>query len=470
MNARLSLLCTALVFTACTVGQNYQAPALNLPDAYRHIEGWKIAQPANELEQGAWWQLYRDEYLDALIEQMQAGNQSLAASEARYRGARALVQGSRARLLPELRQGAEKTRSGNASAVNNSYNLSTSASWELDLWGKLRRQLESDKASLEASNADLAAAHLSLAAELTQNYLQLRVLDEQKRLLSRSVAAYRRSLKLTENQYQAGIVPKSDVSQALAQLKSTEAQAIDLEYRRAVLEHAIAVLLGVPPSDVAIDEVAELPHLPVIPPALPSALLERRPDIAAAQRRVIAANASIGVEQAAWYPDLTLSASGGWRSGSFDQWVNAPNRLWSLGSAFAMPLFDGGRIRARVAQAEATYEQTVADYRQSVLQALREVEDALVELAVLEREYQVQQEALAAAQESLRLIENQYRAGTVDYNSVINVQTSALSSERSLLELKNSRLAASTALLKALGGGWQQSLLQQQPPMQPVNR
>jgi len=215
-----------------------------------------------------------------------------------------------------------------------------------------------------------------------------------------------------------------------------------------------------------VDEVAELPHLPVIPPELPSALLERRPDIAAAERRVIAANASIGVEQAAWYPDLTLSASGGWRSGSFDQWVSAPNRLWSLGSAFAMPLFDGGRIRSRVAQAEAAYEQTVADYRQSVLQAFREVEDALVQLAVLEREYAVQQEALAAAQESLRLIENQYRAGTVDYNSVINVQTSALSSERSLLELKNSQLSASTALLKALGGGWQQNLLQQEPSMQ----
>jgi len=470
MNARLFLPCAALVLTACTVGPNYQAPALKLADAYRHIEGWKTAQPADEIEPGAWWQLYRDPYLDALIERMQAGNQSLAASEARYRGARALVQGSRARLLPQLRQGADQTRSGNQGAVNNSYNLSTSASWEIDLWGKLRRQLESDKASLDASAADLAAVHLSLAAELAENYLQLRVLDEQKRLLTRSVEAYRRSLKLTENQYRAGIVPKSDVSQALAQLKSTEAQSIDLEYRRALLEHAIAVLLGVPPSDFAIDEVAQLPHLPAIPPELPSALLERRPDIAAAQRRVIAANASIGVEQAAWYPDLTLSASGGWRSGTFDQWVSAPNRLWSLGSAFAMPLFDGGRIRSRVAQAEAAYEQTVADYRQSVLQALREVEDALVGLAVLEREYQVQQEALAAAEESLRLIENQYRFGTVDYNSVISVQTSALSSERSLLELKNSQLAASLALLKALGGGWQQSLLQQEPSMQPVNR
>jgi len=466
MNARLSLLYAALLLSACTIGPDYQPPTLEVPAAYRHIEGWKTAQPADAFEQGAWWQLYRDETLSALIEQMQAGNQSLAASEARYRQARALVQGSRARLLPELRQGADKIRSGNASAVNNSYNLTTSASWELDLWGKLRRQVEGDKASLDASAADLAAARLSLAAELTQNYLQLRVLDEQKRLLSRSVAAYRRSLQLTENQYQAGIVPKSDVSQALTQLKSTEAQSIDLEYRRAQLEHAIAVLLGVPPVGFAIDEVAELPHLPVIPPELPSTLLERRPDIAAAERRVIAANTSIGVEQAAWYPDLTLSASGGWRSGSFDQWVSAPNRLWSLGSAFAMPLFDGGRIRSRVAQAEAAYEQTVADYRQSVLQAFREVEDALVELAVLEREYSVQQEALAAAQESLRLIENQYRAGTVDYNSVINVQTSALSSERSLLELKNSQLTASTALLKALGGGWQQNLLQQEPTMQ----
>jgi len=466
MNARLSLLCATLLFSACTVGPDYQSPTLEVPAAYRHIEGWKTAEPADEFEQGAWWQLYRDETLSALIERMQAGNQSLAASEARYRAARALVQGSRARLLPQLRQGADRTRSGNRNGADNSYNLSSSASWELDLWGKLRRQVQSDQASLNASAADLAAASLSLAAELTQNYLQLRVLDEQKRLLVRSVEAYRRSLKLTENQYQAGIVPKSDVSQALAQLKSTEAQSIDLEYRRALLEHAIAVLIGVTPADFVIDEVETLPHLPTIPAALPSALLERRPDIAAAERRVMAANASIGVEQAAWYPDLTLSASGGWRSGSFDQWVSAPNRLWSLGSAFAMPLFDGGRIRSRVAQAEAAYEQTVADYRQTVLQSFREVEDALVQLAVLEREYDVQQQALAAAQESLRLIENQYRFGTVDYNSVINVQTSALSSERSLLELKNSQLAASTALLKALGGGWQQSLLQQEPLMQ----
>jgi len=469
MNARLSLLCAALFLTACTVGPDYQPPTLSVPAAYRQIEGWKIAEPADDVAQGKWWQHYQDETLNRLIEQMQAGNQSLAASEARYRQARALLQGSRARLLPELRQGADKTRSGNSNSVGNSYDLSTRLSWELDLWGKLQRQVESDQASLEASQADLAAAQLSLAAELTQNYLQLRVLDEQKRLLTRSVEAYRRSLKLTENQYQAGIVPKSDVSQALAQLKSTEAQAIDLKYRRAQLEHAIAVLVGVAPANFVIAEVKQLPSVPKTPAALPSALLERRPDIASAQRRTIAANASIGVEQAAWYPDLTLSASGGWRSDSFRTWVDAPNRLWSLGSAFAMPLFDGGRIRSRVKQAEAAYEQTVADYRQSVLQAFREVEDALVALAVLEREYDVQQQALAAAQESLRLIDNQYRAGTVDYNSVINVQTSALSSERSLLELKSSQLSASTALLKALGGGWEQSLLQQEPPMQSLN-
>jgi len=467
MNARLLLLCAVLLLPACTVGPDYRKPLLKVPAGFRQMQGWKTAQPADLPGQGNWWQLYRDDRLDALIQQMQAGNQSLAASEARYRQARALVQGSRARLLPELRQSADKTRSGNADSTSNSYNLSTNASWEIDLWGKLRRQLQSDTASLEASSADLAAARLSLAAELTQNYLQLRVLDEQKRLLERSVAAYRRSLNLTENQYRAGIVPKSDVSQALTQLKNTEAQSIDLQYRRAQLEHAIAVLLGVPPADFSLDESPEIPALPLIPQALPSALLERRPDIAAAERRVFAANASIGVEQAAWYPDLTLSAAGGWRSGSFDPWLNAPNRFWSLGSAFAMPMFDGGRIRSRVARAEALYEQTVADYRQTVLQAFREVEDALVQLAVLEREYEVQQQALDAAQESLRLIENQYRAGTVDYNAVINVQTSALSSERSLLELKNNQLAASLALLKALGGDFEQEQLEQEPPMQP---
>ena len=296
-----------------------------------------------------------------------------------------------------------------------------------------------------------------------QNYLQLRVLDDQQRLLDATVAAYARSLKLTENQYNAGIVPKSDVSQALTQLKSTQAQAIDLKWQRAQLEHAIAVLIGVPPSELSIAVREQLPALPEIPVALPSQLLERRPDVAAAERRVIAANAEIGVAEAAWYPDLTISASGGYRGSSFADWIDLPNRFWSLGPQLALPLFDGGARSAELERSEAAYDQTVAQYRQAVLDSFREVEDSLVQLRVLQQEAVIQQEALDSARESLRLIENQYRAGMVDFNSVVNVQATALNNERSNLSLLGSRLTASVQLIAALGGGWQSTQLGEQP-------
>lgn len=343
----------------------------------------------------------------------------------------------------------------NSASISKNYDLSLNASWELDVWGKLRRGLESNRAAFEASAADLAAVRLSLQSELVQSYLQLRVLDEQQRLLDATVAAYQRSLRLTENQYRAGIVPRSDVAQALTQLRSTEAQAIDLQWQRAQLEHAIAVLIGVPPSDVSIARRESLPTLPQVPASVPSQMLERRPDVAAAERRVIAANAEIGVAKAAWFPDLTLSASGGYRGSSFADWVNLPNRFWSVGPQLALTLFDGGRRSAESERVEAAYDQTVAQYRQAVLDSFREVEDYLVQQSVLGREAEVQSQALDAARESLRLIENQYRAGTVDYNSVVNVQATALSNERSSLTLLGSRLTASVQLITALGGGWE---------------
>jgi NodT family efflux transporter outer membrane factor (OMF) lipoprotein len=296
-----------------------------------------------------------------------------------------------------------------------------------------------------------------------QNYLQLRVLDEQRRLLDATVAAYARALKLTENQYRAGIVPRSDVSQALTQLRSTEADAIDLQWQRAQLEHAIAVLIGVPPSDVSIAVREQLPSLPEVPQALPSQLLERRPDVAAAERRVMAANAQIGVAEAAWYPDLTLSASGGYRGSSFADWVTLPNRFWSLGPDLALTLFDGGARRAELERSEAAYDQTVAEYRQAVLDSFREVEDYLVQLRVLKEEAVVQQQALDAAQESLRLLENQYRAGTIDYNAVVSVQATALNNARTNLTLLGSQLTASVQLITALGGGWDSAALNEAP-------
>jgi NodT family efflux transporter outer membrane factor (OMF) lipoprotein len=469
----LSLL-LAGVLGGCMLGPDYQRPELAAPAQFKQIAGWKAASPGDALERGAWWELYGDAELNALVERLQLSNQNLAAAEAQYRQARALVRGARASFYPSLSASAGVTRAGqgggdstistsdgvsvsgsNAARISETYELGLNAAWELDIWGKLRRGLESSRAEYDASAADLAAARLSLQSELVQNYLQLRVLDEQKRLLDATVAAYARSLRLTENQYQAGIVPKSDVTQAITQLKSTQAQAIDLEWQRAQLEHAIAVLVGASPAELSIASRDSVPGLPQIPVALPSQLLERRPDVAAAERRVMAANAQIGVAEAAWFPDLTISASGGYRGSSFADWIEVPNRFWSLGPQLALSLFDGGARGAELERTEAVYDQTVAQYRQAVLDSFREVEDYLVQLRVLEQESEVQQQALDAARESLRLIENQYRAGTVDFNSVVNVQATALSNERSSLTLLGSRLTASVQLIAALGGGWQ---------------
>jgi len=427
------------------------------------------------LERGEWWRLYGDAELDALVARLNVDNQNLAAAEAQFRQARALVRGARSQLFPILSGSAGVTRSAQGSGssdtssgsfgsgVSESYEAGLSASWEADIWGRLRRNLEANRASMQASAADLAAVRLSLQAELVQTYLQLRVIDEHQRLLDQTVAAYARSLRLTENQYRAGIVPKSDVAQAQTQLKSTQAQAIDLRWQRAQMEHAIAVLIGVAPSELDIAVREDIPGLPGVPLAVPSQLLERRPDIAAAERQVMAANANIGVAEAAWYPDLTLSASGGYRNSSFSDLFSVPNRFWSLGPQLALTLLDFGSRRAELERAEASYDQTVATYRQTVLDSFREVEDYLVQLRVLEEEAVVQREALEAAQESLRLIENQYRAGTVDFLSVATVQTTALNNERTNLTLLGDRLTASVLLIAALGGGWDSQQLDQPP-------
>ncbi|WP_373388236.1 efflux transporter outer membrane subunit [Pseudomonas alcaligenes] len=471
---RISLLLLALLAAGCAVGPDYRRPDSAAAAQFKQAAGWKAAAPADTALRGDWWKLYGDAELDALVERLNANNQSLASAEAQYRQARALVRGARAAFFPTLGLNSGVTRAGqgggdstigtsggvsvsgaNASQVSKTYEASLGVSWELDLWGKLRRQLEAENAGLDASAADLAAVRLSQQSELVQNYLQLRVLDQQKRLLEETVAAYKQAYRIAENQYRAGIVPKSDVTQALTQLKGTEAEAVDLEYQRAQLEHAIAVLVGVAPSAFELAVRGQVPALPAVPVSLPSSLLERRPDVAAAERRVMAANAEIGVAEAAYYPQLSLSASGGYRSGGLDDWISSPNRFWSIGPAFAMTLFDGGLIRSQVEQAEASYDQTVADYRQTVLESFREVEDYLVQLAVLEREALVQQEALDAARESLRLILNQYKAGTVEFTDVVSVQASALANERTRLTLQGSRLTASVQLIAALGGGWQ---------------
>lgn len=472
--AAITLSCAAL--SACAVGPDYQRPYMDVGDGYRQnqdsgpvqaqslsadttqSEAWTRAQPSDTEQRGQWWQVYGDTVLDGLMTQLNASNQTIMQAEANYRQAQALVQGSRAAFSPTVGTNAGATRSGagsnSSSGTGNQYDLSAGVSWEVDVWGRVRREVEASSADAQASFADLASTRLSAQAALAQNYFQLRVLDEQKRLLESTVVAYERSLTLTQNLYEAGVVGKSDVTIALTQLEGTRAQLIDLEWQRGQFEHAIAVLIGLVPSRFTLPSQPFAQTIPQIPVGLPSQLLERRPDVAAAERRTAAANAQIGVAEAAWFPDLTLSADGGFRSGQFAQWLTAPARFWSLGPALALTLFDGGARKAQLEQARAAHDAQAAAYRQTVLSALQEVEDYLIQLRVLGQEQVVQRRALEAARESLRLVRNQYQAGTIDYLDVAALETSALNSERTALTLMANRLTASVLLIAALGGGW----------------
>lgn len=456
-----ALTMAGVLLSGCMLGPDYIRPETSVALEFRHTPGWKVAQPADLGTSVAWWSLYQDEPLADLLKQLDASNQNLRAAEAAWREARALVGGTRSALYPSATAQAGTKRIGSYDKSNNttttekSNNLELGLSWQLDIWGQVRRQVESSEASAQASAAEWAGTRLSQQSELVQNYLQLRVIDEQMRLLDATVTAYQRSLQLTENRYRAGVVTRADVSQALTQLRNTQAQRLDLDWQRARYEHAIALLVGSTPNALQVASVDSLPALPALPMTVASSLLERRPDIAAAERRVMAANAEIGVAESAYFPDLTLSASGGYRGSNLADWISMPNRFWSIGSQFAMSLFDAGLRRSKVEQAEARYDQQVARYRQTTLQAIGEVEDALVQLNVLDEEIAVQREALVASQDTLRLIENQYEAGMVDFLAVTSAQTTALNSERTLLNLLGTQLTASVQLISALGGGWQ---------------
>ena len=444
-----------LLAAGCAVGPDYVRPSVDTPAAFKELAGWKTAQPRDDIARGSWWEIYQDPLLNELEAQVSIGNQNLAQAEAQVRAARALAQAARADYFPSLTGNVSSTRSGGAATGTlHRHVLSLDASWEADIWGRIRRSVESAEASAQAAAGDLASARLSAQASLAQDYFQLRGLDSQKRLLDDTVTAYAKSLQLTRNRYAAGVAAKADVVQAQAQLKTTEAQALDVGVQRAQLEHAIALLIGKPAAQFSLPP-APLNAVPaVVPAGVPSQLLERRPDVAAAQRRVAAANAQIGMAQAAYFPDLTLSASGGFASASFAQWLTVPSRVWSLGPAIAATLFDAGRRRALTDQAIANYDAEVAAYRQTVLTAFTEVEDNLAALRILQQEAQVQDEALQAARQSVLLTTNQYRAGTVSYLNVVTVQAAALTSERTSVELLARRLSASVLLIKALGGDW----------------
>ncbi len=445
-----------MLASGCMLGPDYVRPEQVLPADFAASDGWKVAEPARA-DSSSWWQLYEDEELARLLAALEQGNQNLAAAEAAWREASAALGGSRSALYPQLGSQAGDTRSQQGRGESSkSRNVQLGLGWQLDLWGEVRRQVEAGQARLEASAADWAALRLSQQSLLVQNYIQLRSLDEQLRIAAANIEAYQRVLRISESRYQVGMVTRADVSQALTQLKSAEAQQLDLHSQRARVQHAVALLLGRPASGFTLAAADGLPAMPPLPHSLPSSLLERRPDIASAEQKVIAANAEIGVAKTAYFPTFSFSASGGYRADAWSGLVSTPNRFWSLGPQLDLRLFDAGARRARLQQAEAAYDQQVARYRQATLEAIAEVEDALVQLASLEREQQVQAEALAAARDALRLIENQYEAGMVDFLQVSTALTSAHSAERTLLNLQTSRLTASVQLVSALGGGWQQ--------------
>jgi len=454
------------------VGPNYVRPAVESPPAYKEAIPWKQAEPRDQEPRGKWWEVFKDPELDLLLAQVEVSNQTIKGAEARVREARALTQSARAALFPLVSANVGATRSGSSRAstnnagntvqlggVHNNYNVELDVSWEVDLWGRVRRTVEASEASAQASVADLESAKLSAQAQLAEDYFLLRVQDAQIRLLNDTVDAYQRSLQLTRNQYAVGVAARADVAQAETQLKSTQAQAIDAGILRAQLEHAIAVLLGKAPADFSIAAEVTPTEFPVIPTGLPSELLERRPDIAAAERRAAAANAQIGVAEAAFFPSLTLSATGGFQSSVLSQLFTLPSRYWSIGSALAQVIFDAGLRRAQTDQAIATYDENVANYRQTVLMGFQDVEDNLAALRILEQEAAVQDEAVKSARESLTITLNQYRAGTANYLAVVVAQAIALSNERTALGILGRRLAASVALIKALGGGWNSNAL-----------
>ncbi|NMG65094.1 efflux transporter outer membrane subunit [Azoarcus indigens] len=453
--------------SACAVGPDYRQPELaTLPGSFKHEAGWQTVQPREEPaaadENAPWWQPFADPTLDALLRELAAASPGVAQAEARYRQAQAALRATRAGFSPTVGASAGARRSssgaGSDASIANALTLDLSASWTPDLWGRLRREAEAGRAELQASAADLAALRLSLQATLAQNYIRLRIFDLQRELLAQTEQAYLRSLELTRNQYDAGFAARADVVQAETQLESVRAELLDLAGQRATVENAVAVLAGRPPSALDLGADGSLPQLPAVPPAMPASLLTRRPDLVVAERRVAAANARIGVAEAAWFPELTLSLSGGYQSGSLGRLLDAPSRVWALGPTLAATLFDGGARSAAVEQAVAAHEESAAAWREAVLAALQETEDALARLRALEALAAQQGKVVALAQENERLVTNRYRSGLVSFLEVAVAQNTTLSARRAALDVTRDRLEASVQLVASLGGGWAPAL------------
>ena len=461
-------LITLLLLAGCTVGPDYQRPdaptGAGFKEAADAPPGWKLGTPGDGIPKCAWWSIYHDPVLDGLETQVALSNQNIKSFEAQYRSAEAIVDEARSQEYPTVgvSAGVTRSRGGTGSTgtgtggggARTQYTAEGTASWDLDLWGRIRRQVESDKASAAVSAADLANATLSAQETLATDYFQLRGQDALTRLLADTVKADQEALRITQNQYDAGTAAPSDVATAQTQLASAQAQLIAAGVTRQQFEHAIAVLTGVPPSALTLPPGALATDVPVAPPGLPSALLERRPDIAAAERTMAEENALIGVAVAAYYPDISLSADYGFEGNPIGKLFRAANRIWSLGASASETLFDGGERSAAIRQAQATYDSSVATYRQTVLTAFQQVEDELSDLRILQQQAGAETEAVRAGQHALDIALNEYRAGTVDYTTVVTAQTALLGNQQAALTVQQNRLVASATLVAALGGGW----------------
>lgn len=459
------------VLGGCAVGPNYKRPAVSAPAAYKEAEGWKPAEPSDAVARPDWWKAFGDPVLDGLEAQVAVSNQTLAQAEAAYRQAKALLDQQRASLFPTVTLNGEAQRyqeglgelgapTSEAAVLSsltkpvNTYTASLGLSWDVDLWGKIRRSIEAAHATAQASAGDLANATLSAQTLVAADYFQLREADEEKRLLDQTVKAYADNVRLAQDRLKAGVSPRTDVLSAESQLETAQASADDLVRTRAQLEHAIAVLVGKAPADFAIAPAAWNPETLPMPASLPSSLLERRPDIAAAERRVKAANAEIGVNVAGYFPDVSVSGQYGFTSEILNQLFNAANRNWSLGASAAETVFDAGATMAKVRGARAGRDAAVANYRQTVLAAFQQVEDNIVALRVLDTEYGHDQRASAEADEAERLANMQYQAGTTDYTTVVVAQNTALAARRAAVQAARDRQVALVDLISALGGGW----------------
>jgi NodT family efflux transporter outer membrane factor (OMF) lipoprotein len=463
----------ALLLSGCMVGPDYQRPDAPVPVVYKELAGWKQATPLDAINRGAWWTIYNDPELDQLEQQVVISNQNVKAFEAQYRAATALVRETQAQLFPTIvgTSSVTRTRSGGGGGgasssgavvggggsgfTNTQYSVEGTASWSPDIWGKIRRQIESNVAAAQVSAADLANATLSAQGTLATTYMNLRYQDALEKLLTDTVAQYQRALDITQNQYRAGTTSSADVVTAQAQLQTTQAQLAGVGVLRGQYEHAIAILTGHPPAELTIPVGTLATSVPVVPTGIPSALLERRPDIAAAERQMQAENALIGVAISAYYPDITLTALLGFVGNPLGQLFNASNRVWSLGASASDTIFDAGARTAAVDIARANYDQFVATYRQTVLTAFQQVEDELVALRVLDLQAAAEDAAVASARRAVEVTFNQYLAGTVAYTSVITEQTLLLGDQQTALSIQQSRMIASVALIQALGGGWQ---------------